>query len=59
MLASECLSRTKRLIDLLMEPMPFDRLSKLGDKSTLNVRLEVRLKALAIETLLRRGVRPP
>ena len=39
MLAFECLSRTKRLIDLLMEPMPFDRLSKLGDKFTLNVRL--------------------
>ena len=34
-----CLSRAKRLIDLLVEPMPFDRLSKLGDKSTLKIRL--------------------
>ena len=33
------LSRAKRLVDLLVEPMPFVRLSKLGDKSTLNIRL--------------------
>ena len=32
-----CLSHAKRLVDLLVEPMPFDRLSKLGDKSTLNI----------------------
>ena len=38
-LAFGCLSRAKRLVDLLMEPMPFDRLSKLGDKSTQNIRL--------------------
>ena len=38
-LAFGCLSRAKRLVDLLVEPMPFDRLSKLGDKSTLNIRL--------------------
>ena len=38
-LAFGCLSRAKRLVDLLVEPMPFDRLSKLGDKSTLNNRL--------------------
>ena len=47
-----CLSRAKRLVDLPVEPMPFDRLSKLGDK-----RLD--LEVLAIETLLRHGVRPP
>ena len=35
----ECLSRAKRLVDLLVEPMPFDSFSKLGDKSTLNIRL--------------------
>ena len=36
-----CASRAKRLIDLvLVESMPFDKLSKLGDKSTLNIRLE-------------------
>lgn len=29
-----CLSRTKRTIDLLAEPMPFDRLSILGGKLT-------------------------
>ena len=38
-LAFGCLSRAKRLVDLLVEPMPFDRISKLGDKSTLNIRL--------------------
>ena len=38
-LASGCLRRAKRLVDLLVEPMPFDRFSKLGDKSTLNIRL--------------------
>ena len=37
-LAFGCLSRVKRLVDLLVEPMPFDRLSK-GDKSTLKIRL--------------------
>ena len=30
-LAFECLSRAKQLAVLLVEPMPFDRLSKLGD----------------------------
>ena len=35
-----CLSRAKRLVALLVESMPFDRLSKLGDKSTLKIRLE-------------------
>ena len=38
-LAFGCLSRAKRLVDLMVEPMPFDRLSKLGDKSTLKIRL--------------------
>ena len=33
-------SRAKRLVvNLLVEPMPFDRLSKLGDKPTINIRL--------------------
>ena len=52
-----CVSRAKRLVYLLVEPMPFDRLSKLGDKLTLNIRLqeEMRLKALAVEILLRNG----
>ena len=58
-LAFGCLSRAKRLVDLLVEPMPFDRLFKLGDKPTPSLDLEVRLKALAAETLLRHGVRPP
>ena len=54
-----CLNRAKRLVDLLIGPMPFERLSKLGDKPTFQLRLreEVRLRALAGETLhLRRGV---
>ena len=38
-LAFECLSRAKRLVDVLVEPIPFDRFSKLGDKSTLKIRL--------------------
>ena len=38
-LAFGYLSRAKRVVDLLVEPLPFDRLSKLGDKSTLNIRL--------------------
>ena len=52
-----CLSRAKRLVDLLIEPMPFERLSKLDDKHTFQLRLreEVRLRALARETLHLRG----
>ena len=38
-LAFRFLSRAKRLVDILVESMPFDRLSKLGDKSTLKIRL--------------------
>ena len=38
-LASVCPSRAKRLVDLLVDPMPFERLSKLGDKPTLKIRL--------------------
>ena len=36
-LAFGCLSRAKRFADLLVDPMPFDRLSKLGDNSTLKI----------------------
>ena len=52
-LAFVCLSRAERLVDLLIEPKPFERLSKLGDKPTFQLRLreEVRLRALAGETL--------
>ena len=38
-LVFRCLSRAKRLVDLLVEPMPFDRLPKLGDKPTRKIRL--------------------
>ncbi|CAN0403944.1 unnamed protein product, partial [Ascophyllum nodosum] len=43
-----CLSRAKRLVDLLIEPMPLDRLSKIGDtpKFQLRLREEKRLNAL-------------
>ena len=53
-----CISRVKRLRYHLVEPMPFDRLSKLGKKAILKVRLEeeVRLKTVAVETFLRHGV---
>ena len=48
-----CLSRAKRLVDLLIEPMPLERLSKIGDTPTFQLRLrkEVRLNNLAGETL--------
>ena len=58
-LAFGCLSHAKWLVDLLVEPMPFDRLSKLGDRSILKLNLKVRLKALAIETFLRHGDTSP
>ena len=52
-----CLSRAKRLVDLLIEPMPLDRLSKIGDtpKFQLRLREEKRLNALAGETLRLHG----
>ena len=48
-----CLSRAKRLVDLLIELMPLERLSKIGDTPTFQLRLreEVRLRALAGGTL--------
>ena len=48
-----CLSRAKRFVDLLIEPMPLERLSKIGDTPIFQVRLreEVRLNNLAGETL--------
>ena len=53
-----CLSRAKRLVDLLIEPMPLERLSKIGDTPTFQLRLreEVRLNALAGETLRLHGI---
>ena len=52
-----CLSRAKRLVDLLLEPMPLERLSKIGDTTTFQLRLreEVRLGALAGDTLYLHG----
>ena len=52
-----CLSRAKRLVDLLLGPMPLERRSKLGDESTFQLRLreEVRVRALAGKTLYLRG----
>ena len=37
-LAFGCLSRAKRLVDLLVDTMPLDSLSELGAKSTLKIR---------------------
>ena len=50
-LLSFCLSRAKRLVDLMVEPMSFDRIGNLGNSSTMNARLqeEVRLVELATE----------
>ena len=51
------LSRAIRLVDLLIEPMPLERLSKIGDTPTFQLwlREEVRLNALAGETLRLHG----
>ena len=47
-----CLSRVKRLVDLMVEPMRFDRMGNLGNSSTMKARLheEVRLVELAQST---------
>ena len=44
-----CLSMAKRLVDLMVEPMSFDRTGNLGNSSTMKARLqdEVRLVELA------------
>ena len=34
-----CLSRAKRLVDLMVEPMRFDRIGNLGNSSTMKARL--------------------
>ena len=43
-----CFSRAKRLVDLIVEPMSFDRIGKLGDSATMRARSqeEVRLVEL-------------
>ena len=54
-LAFVCLSRAKRLVDLMVEPMSFDKMGNLGNSSTMNARLqeEVRLVELAQSTRVR------
>ena len=49
------LSRAKRLVNLMVEPMRFDRIGNLGNSSTMNARLqeEVRLVELAPSTRVR------
>ena len=49
-----CPSRAKRQVDFFIEPMPFERRSKVGEKTAFQLRLireEVRLRTLAEETL--------
>ena len=50
-----CLGRAKRLVDLMVEPMSFDRIGNLGNSSTMKARLqeEVRLVELAQGTRVR------
>ena len=50
-----CLSRAKRLVDLMVEPMRFDRIGNLGNSSAMKARLqeEVRLVELAQSTRVR------
>ena len=48
-------SLAKRLVDLMVEPMSFDRIGNLGNSSTMKARLqeEVRLAELAQSTTVR------
>ena len=50
-----CLSRAKRLVDLMVDPMSFDRIGNLGNSLTTKARLqeEVRLVELAQSTRVR------
>ena len=50
-----CLSRVKRLVDLIVEPISFDRIGNLGNSSTMKARLqeEVRFLELAQSTRVR------
>ena len=50
-----CLSRGKRLVDLIVEPMSFDRIGNQGNSSTMKARLQeaVRLVELAQSTRVR------
>ena len=54
-LAFVCLSRAKRLVDLIVEPMSFDRIGNLGNSSMMNARLQedVRFVELAQSTRVR------
>ena len=49
------LSRAKRLVDLMVEPMSFDRIGNFGNSSTMKARLqeEVRLTEFAQSTRVR------
>ena len=42
-LTSVCLSRAKRLVDFMVEPMSFDRIGNLGNSSTMKARLQEEL----------------
>ena len=50
-----CISRAKRLVDLMVEPMSFGRIGNLGNSSTTKARLqeEVRLVEFAQSTRVR------
>ena len=54
-LAFVCLSMAKRLVDLMVELMSFDRIGNLGNSSTMKARLqeEVRIVDLAQSTRVR------
>ena len=54
-LLSSVFCRAKRLVDLMVEPMSFDRIGNLGNSLTMKARLqeEVRLVELAQNTRVR------
>ena len=44
-----CLSRAKRLVDLMVETMSFDRIGNLGNSSTMKARLQEEVMLVEVE----------
>ena len=49
-----CLSRVKRLVDLIVEPMSFDRIGNLGNSLTMKARLQEEVRF--VESLCPQGM---
>ena len=44
-----CLSRAKSLVDLMVEPLSFDRIGNLGNSSTTKARLQEEVRLVELE----------